>query len=171
MNKILILAIIIGLSVSSSFSQSVTKKGDIIIGKDTIGKIFSKEKDEYSVIVTIRLYKNVTKKEKQKIHEIIGIEYKESDYGFKIHFERDYKNAGDYLIESGKIQNRAILHSILGSASGGFVMAIGFITLNPILIYTGAAIASGSGIYSIVLEVKANNLLIESGKKMIINSK
>lgn len=166
MNKILILAILIGTSITSGFSQSVTEKGDIIIGRDTIGKILSKEKDEYSVIVTIRLYKNVTKKEKQKIHEILGIEYKESDYGFKIYYERDYKNPGEYLIESGDLQNKSIRIRIMGIISGSFLSAIGMVTLNPGLVYLGGTVMTASGVLSLIIEVKGNNSLINSGKKM-----
>jgi len=179
MNKFLTLAILVGTSIASVFSQSITINGDIVMDKDTIGTVFSVDKSSdvegsftgFNTSVKVYLYQYTTVKEKKQIDKILASKYGDPKYSCKVEYVKNYKNAGDYLIESGKMKHKAILTSIAGTFSGSIIMAIGAVTLNPVLIYTGGSIISVSGISSLVMEIKSNNLLIKSGKKMVADSK
>lgn len=190
MNKILALAILVGTSITSSFSQGpdIMRLYNVensttyaILNFDTVAFVKSVTKTSWEpnstiisseVSVSVSLYRTIDKWEKNQIESFISERYKPAKGGkISISYERNYKNAGDYLIESGKLKHKAILTSIAGTFSGSIIMAIGAVTLNPILIYTGGAIISGSGISSLIMEIRSNNLLIQSGKKMVSNSK
>lgn len=174
MNKILALAILIGTSITSGISQSITMNGDIVMGKDTIGTVFSVDKIFYEggsvtgfdVSIKVFLYKYITKEEKKQIDRILDLEYKEPGYTSKIKYVKNYKNGGEYLIESGDLQNKAIRIRIMGIISGSFLSVIGVATLNPGLVYLGGTVMTASGVFSLITEVKGNNSLINSGKKM-----
>ena len=175
MNKILALSLVIGISMSKSFSQQY-----LILNKDTVGVVTSFDMISYEIesprsskIISshakcvISLYRGLNKREKDEIKRII----QEKFYYVKIVYTKEYKKAGYYLIEAGKMRNKSILTAIVGSVSGSLIIAIGTATANPVLIYTGGAIISGSGISSLIMNVRANNLLIKSGNKMVSNSK
>jgi hypothetical protein len=177
MNKILILLLAIGASMSKSFSQQY-----LVLNKDTVGVVTSFDMVSYEIenpqgskIISsnakcgISLYRSLNKQEKDEIKGFIQGKF--NNPSVKILYTKEYKKAGYYLIEAGKMRNKSILTAIVGSVSGSLIMAIGTATANPVLIYTGGAIISGSGISSLIMNVRANNLLIKSGNKMVSNSK